>query len=47
MKDRDSVLAEGVIVRPLGNALVMCPPLVITEGQVDRIVDALATVLAR
>ena len=47
MKDRDGVLAEGVIVRPLGNALVMCPPLVIADSQVDRIVDALATVLAR
>lgn len=47
MKDRDAVLSEGVIVRPLGNSLVMCPPLVITESQVDRIVDALATVLSR
>ncbi|MEX2279167.1 MAG: aminotransferase class III-fold pyridoxal phosphate-dependent enzyme [Acidimicrobiia bacterium] len=47
MKDRDAALAEGVIVRPLGNSLVMCPPLVITESQVDRIVDVLATVLSR
>ncbi|MFP5332056.1 MAG: aminotransferase class III-fold pyridoxal phosphate-dependent enzyme, partial [Acidimicrobiia bacterium] len=47
MKDRDGVLAEGVIVRPIGNNLVMCPPLVITESQVDRMVDALATVLSR
>jgi adenosylmethionine-8-amino-7-oxononanoate aminotransferase len=47
MKDRDAVLAEGVIVRPIGSSLVMCPPLVITESQIDRIVDALATVLSR
>jgi adenosylmethionine-8-amino-7-oxononanoate aminotransferase len=32
---------EGVIVRPIGSSLVMCPPLVITEGQIDRIVDAI------
>ena len=47
MKDRDGVLAEGVIVRPLGNALAMCPPLVITDAQIDRMVDALASVLSR
>jgi adenosylmethionine-8-amino-7-oxononanoate aminotransferase len=42
---RDALLGEGVIVRPLGTALAMCPPLVITDEQVDRIVDGLATVL--
>lgn len=47
MKDRDGVLVEGVIVRPLGNALAMCPPLVITDAQIDRMVDALAAVLSR
>ena len=47
MKDRDAVLELGVIVRPIGNNLVMCPPLVITEAQVDQIVDSLATVLSR
>lgn len=47
MKDRDGVLEQGVIVRPLGNNLVMCPPLVITEAQIGRMVDALAAVLSR
>lgn len=47
MQDRDAVLGHGVIVRPIGNNLVMCPPLVITESQVDRMVDALAAVLSR
>ncbi|HVR32954.1 MAG TPA: aminotransferase class III-fold pyridoxal phosphate-dependent enzyme [Acidimicrobiia bacterium] len=47
MKDRDDVLGQGVIVRPLGNSLVMCPPLVVTDSQVDRMVDALAAVLSR
>jgi adenosylmethionine-8-amino-7-oxononanoate aminotransferase len=44
---RDALLGHGVIVRPLGTALAMCPPLVITDDQVDRIVDAMATVLGR
>jgi 4-aminobutyrate--pyruvate transaminase len=43
---RDRLLGEGVIVRPLGTAIAMCPPLVITDEQVDRIVDGLARVLA-
>ena len=42
---RDALLEDGVIVRPLGTALAMCPPLVITDEQVDRIVDGLAKVL--
>ena len=42
---RDALLGEGVIVRPLGTALAMCPPLVITDEQVDRIVDGMAAVL--
>lgn len=47
MKDRDAVLEQGVVVRPLGSTLVLCPPLVITDAQLDHIVDALATVLSR
>jgi adenosylmethionine-8-amino-7-oxononanoate aminotransferase len=44
---RDDALDHGVIVRPLpGNALSMCPPLVISDDQIDRIVDVLADVLA-
>jgi putrescine aminotransferase len=44
---RDAALDQGVIVRPLpGNALSMCPPLVISDEQIDRIVDVLAGLLA-
>ena len=44
---RDRALDHGVIVRPLpGNALSMCPPLVISDDQIDRVVDVLADVLA-
>ena len=42
---RDALLTEGVIVRPLGTALAMCPPLVITDAEIDRVVDGLAHVL--
>lgn len=43
---RNAALERGVIVRPLGNALAMCPPLVISDQQIDRMVDVLAAVLA-
>ena len=41
---RDAILAEGVIVRPLPGAISFCPPLVCTDEQVDRMVDAAAAV---
>ncbi|MDH5295274.1 MAG: aminotransferase class III-fold pyridoxal phosphate-dependent enzyme [Acidimicrobiia bacterium] len=44
---RDAALDRGVIVRPVpGNSLSMCPPLVISDDQIDQIVDVLAEVLA-
>jgi adenosylmethionine-8-amino-7-oxononanoate aminotransferase len=40
---RDSMLRNhGVIVRALNDGLVMCPPLVIKDEHIDRIVDAVA-----
>ena len=46
MAIRDRMLAGGVITRAIGaDTLTFCPPLVITDEQVDRIVDGLATVL--
>jgi adenosylmethionine-8-amino-7-oxononanoate aminotransferase len=39
---RDAMLADGVIVRALNDALVFCPPLVITDAQIDRVIDAVA-----
>ena len=39
---RDRLLERGVIARPLGDtALAFCPPLVITDDELDRIADAL------
>jgi adenosylmethionine-8-amino-7-oxononanoate aminotransferase len=31
---------RGVILRPLGNVLVMMPPLSITNEEIDRLVDS-------
>lgn len=44
MAVRDTMLDLGVITRAIGpDTLAFCPPLVTTDAQVDRIVDALAT----
>ncbi len=43
---RDRMLEGGVICRPIGaDTLAFCPPLVIEDDQVDRIVDTLASAL--
>lgn len=42
---RDAMLARGVITRAINaDTLTFCPPLVITDPQIDRIVDTLAAV---
>jgi len=43
---RDRMLADGVICRPIGTeTLAFCPPLVISEAEIDRVVDSLAKAL--
>jgi putrescine aminotransferase len=43
---RDAMLARGVIVRPIGDAtLSFCPPLVISDDQVDTCVEVLEAAL--
>jgi len=43
---REALLDQhGVIVRPIGTALAMCPPLVITDDEMAAMLDALADVL--
>jgi len=43
---RNALLERGVIARPIGTStLAYCPPLVITDEQVDTLVDTLADVL--
>ena len=40
---REAMLRRGVIVRPIGDhSLTFCPPLVCSDEQIDRIVDAVA-----
>jgi putrescine---pyruvate transaminase len=47
MAVRDRMLELGVITRAIGtDTVTFCPPLVTTDDQIDRIVDALATALA-
>jgi adenosylmethionine-8-amino-7-oxononanoate aminotransferase len=38
-------LARGVLLRPLGDVVVLMPPLTITEGEIGRLVDALVDAL--
>ena len=45
---RDLMIGAGVIVRPIGDTtLAICPPLVITDGEVDRILGTLADQIER
>jgi putrescine aminotransferase len=44
---RDSLLDHGVIVRPIGaSILAYCPPLVVTDEQMDRCVEATRVAVA-
>ena len=42
---RDRMQADGVITRALPSTNTFCPPLVITDAEIDRIVDSLAAAL--
>jgi adenosylmethionine-8-amino-7-oxononanoate aminotransferase len=40
------MLGDGVICRPIGpDTLAFCPPLIVSDEQIDRIVDTLASAL--
>ncbi|MGI9604029.1 MAG: aspartate aminotransferase family protein [Acidimicrobiales bacterium] len=39
---RNAILEQGVIVRPIGTALAICPPLVITDEEVGTVIDSMA-----
>jgi len=48
MAMRDAMFEEGVVCRALNSdSLLFCPPLVTTDAQIDRIVDAVAVAAAR
>jgi adenosylmethionine-8-amino-7-oxononanoate aminotransferase len=44
---RDRMVELGVIVRPIApDTLVVCPPLVISDAELDQVVTALGTALS-
>jgi putrescine aminotransferase len=42
---RNVMLEKGVIVRPIGEVLALCPPLVITDDEIGRVIDTMADAL--
>ncbi len=42
----DEAVRRGVLLRPLGDVVVLMPPLTVTEAEIERIVDVLAASLA-
>ena len=42
MDVRNDMLRRGVIVRPINDVLALCPPLVITDDEIGRIIDTMA-----
>jgi putrescine---pyruvate transaminase len=43
---RDRCIANGLMVRAVRDAIVICPPLVISHAEIDRLVAILAQSLA-
>jgi adenosylmethionine-8-amino-7-oxononanoate aminotransferase len=41
-----AAVRRGVLLRPLGDVIVLMPPLTITADEIDRIVSTLAAALA-
>ena len=42
MDVRNDMLRRGVIARPINDVLALCPPLVITDDEIGRIIDIMA-----
>ena len=40
------MLENGVISRPMYDALAFCPPMIVNRGQIDEIVSAFEATLA-
>jgi putrescine aminotransferase len=39
---RDAALERGVIVRPIGATVALCPPLIIRDAEIDAVVEAVS-----
>ena len=42
----DKACNAGLIVRPIPNALVLSPPLILTEDQIEEVTEILITAIA-
>jgi adenosylmethionine-8-amino-7-oxononanoate aminotransferase len=42
---RDAMIKKGVIARSIPGVIAVCPPLVITDQQVDTVLDVFASVV--
>jgi adenosylmethionine-8-amino-7-oxononanoate aminotransferase len=40
-----AAVGRGVLLRPLGDVVILMPPLTVTDGEIDRIVDTLAAAI--
>jgi len=38
---RDACIRNGLMVRSIRDSIVMCPPLIFTHAEIDRLVDIL------
>lgn len=43
---RDAMIARGVIARSIPNVIAFCPPLVITDQQIDTVIDVFTDVIS-
>ncbi len=43
---RNRILELGVILRPIGTSLAICPPLTIEDADIDQMIEAIATTVA-
>ena len=42
---RDMCLEQGIIVRPIGSTIMLCPPLIISEPEIDFLVNKMQVAL--
>jgi beta-alanine--pyruvate transaminase len=38
---------QGVLVRPAGDNLVLCPPFIVQAAEIDRMVEVLASAITQ
>ncbi len=43
---RDTCIKNGLMVRGIRDSIVMCPPLIITHAEIDRMIDIIGALAA-